>query len=254
MSLPPFAKTLEKLSHHGSYNRYLDVFRDFVTMAACTLAPPSVTGPGTTREEEYMQIVRKQPEGHPKIYAEALAQLVDEMEAKPYHDCLGDVYQEWSSASQAQHGGEFFTPHDLCRMMARMTVTREMFEQDRAAMTQEPACGSGRFILATVEVMRELEIPPCHLKAVCIDVNKLAADMCYVNLTLHGIPAEVIHGNTLSLEQWAVHRNIFWYGACGLGRREDAAPAPINPINARKPRARQFTMEDLFEGQESMSL
>ncbi len=237
MSLPKFARTLEKLSHHGRCSSYLDTFANFVHMAACSLAVPSMKGPGTEREEEYMQIFRRLPEGHPQLYAEAFGDLVQEMESQPYHDVMGDVYQEWSSSAQAQHGGEFFTPHELCKLMARMTVTREMFESDRPAMTEEPACGSGRFILATAEIMREWNIPPCHLKARCIDVNKLAADMCYVNLTLHGIPAEVIHGNTLSGKAWATHRNFFWFGAYGYGKRngtqEEDQPAIIPILSGR---------------------
>jgi hypothetical protein len=42
--------------------------------------------------------------------------------------------------------------------------------------------------------------PSQQLWASCIDIDPKAADMAYIQLSLLGIPAEVITGNTLSME------------------------------------------------------
>jgi hypothetical protein len=40
------------------------------------------------------------------------------------------------------------------------------------------------------------------MHATCIDIDATAAHMAYVQLSLLHIPAIVVHGNTLSMEQW----------------------------------------------------
>lgn len=42
-----------------------------------------------------------------------------------------------------------------------------------------------------------------------MDVNSIAADMAYIDTSLWGLPAQVIWGNTLSLETLSVLINLF---------------------------------------------
>lgn len=49
---------------------------------------------------------------------------------------------------------------------------------------------------------RNLNYQQCmHITAVDIDIK--AVHMCYIQLSLMGIPAVVIHGNPLTLEEWS---------------------------------------------------
>lgn len=34
--------------------------------------------------------------------------------------------------------------------------------------------------------------------------------MCYINLTMWGIPATVVHGDSLRLKEWGRWVNMFW--------------------------------------------
>ena len=65
--------------------------------------------------------------------------------------------------------------------------------------------------------------PAERLWVQCVDVNRLAALMCYVQLSLWNVPAEVIVGNTLTLETREVwhtpaHHMRFW--SSRLARRD----------------------------------
>lgn len=56
-------------------------------------------------------------------------------------------------------------------------------------------------VLAFVKQMQQSGHNPAqHLWVQAIDVDRLAALMCYVQLSLWHVPAEIIVGNTLSLE------------------------------------------------------
>ena len=69
-------------------------------------------------------------------------------------------------------------------------------------------------VLAFAKVMMSHGHNPAHkLWMQCIDVDRLAALMCYIQLTLWHIPAEVVVGNTLSMEI----REVFYTLANYLG-------------------------------------
>jgi hypothetical protein len=61
-----------------------------------------------------------------------------------------------------------------------------------------------------------------------VDVDEKAAHMAYIQLSLLGVPAIVIHGNTLSLQEWShwyTPAHIFAGWSMKLRARAIAAPA-----------------------------
>ncbi len=65
----------------------------------------------------------------------------------------------------------------------------------------EPACGAGGMVLAFVKESINQKLDPARTFWVqCIDVDRTVALMCYIQLSLWNIPAQIIVGNTLSLE------------------------------------------------------
>ena len=80
----------------------------------------------------------------------------------------------------------------------------------------EPCCGAGAMSLAFVKQMIAAGHNPAYkLWMQCIDIDRTVALMCYVQLTLWNVPAQVIVGNTLTLEyreQWftPVHWLFDW--------------------------------------------
>jgi len=56
-------------------------------------------------------------------------------------------------------------------------------------------------IIAYAECLLEADInPSAHLFASCIDIDPVAADMAFIQLSLLGIAAEVVTGNTLTMQ------------------------------------------------------
>ncbi|HFD0718464.1 TPA: N-6 DNA methylase, partial [Salmonella enterica subsp. enterica serovar Saintpaul] len=64
----------------------------------------------------------------------------------------------------------------------------------------DPACGAGGMIVAMAEAMLEAGFnPQKQMMVYCVDIDPVAAMMCYIQLSLMGIPAIVATGNSLTV-------------------------------------------------------
>jgi len=197
---PDFREVIGALSRTRS--SHAAVFGDFCRVAACCFALG-------TREEEYLEVAARYTREELDALAEALGSLVLEMERKPFEDVLGPHYLEVSSKATQDARGEFYTPREVSRAMARMLFDSDKAkEENRAITVLEPAAGAGGMVLALGELMA-----PAHvslLRVTCWDVNPVAADMCYLNTTLWGIPAHVVWGDTLRRTVHRSWKNLHW--------------------------------------------
>lgn len=117
-------------------------------------------------------------------------------------DFLGSVFMELNMGEK--YRGQFFTPWDIARMMASLQLhgISECFPDRDFIILQEPASGAGCMVIAFAEEFAQRGYSPHEQLWVSVtDVDQLAADMSYVQLSLCGIPAEVITGNALTLER-----------------------------------------------------
>ena len=124
-------------------------------------------------------------------------------------DILGDIYH--SLRLNNEWNGQFFTPDDVARMMAMIVnpVLEQGDSQDYLTLN-EPTCGSGTMVIASIWAMKKHAFDYRN-KAffVAQDIDIRCVWMAYIQLSLYGIPAVVIHGNTLTMETWSQ-----WYTPC----------------------------------------
>jgi hypothetical protein len=196
-----FARCLEAASH-GSRSMW-ETFSDFLTLAYLSLSQAAhKAGTGRmdpAKEEEYLRIYRSHK--HPEKFPEAFAHVVNALEVSRY-DFIGTVAGELELLNQ--WNGQFFTPQHVCDLMARMTLGETAPDPDRRMTICEPACGAGAMVIATATALHERQFMPWHYWITAIDVDIKMFMAAYIQLTLCGIPANVIWGNTLSLQE---HRN-----------------------------------------------
>lgn len=133
------------------------------------------------------------------LYVRAFAELVEVYEnGARFADHLGDYHMEILGSRGAQAKGEYFTPEHVCQLTALMTLG-DIASNDKITL-HEPACGSGRFILAITKVIEGRGESVLKMRVEAIDVTASCAYMAYINFALWSIPAVVIHGNTLTRE------------------------------------------------------
>lgn len=204
---PPSSQTqLVKMINDLAYRHSAwQVFSDFVEMAALSFSNAVDLAHFEKREARYMEIIKRYRPDELKRFPEMLAVLTETMEAetsdvlgKTFHDL--ELHNKWA--------GQFFSPFHLCRMMAKMTLgdenhVREIIERRGFITAQEPACGSGAMVIALAHELRELGINyQKHLHVSAIDVDAKCVHMAYAQFALLHLPAVIVHGNTLSLQEW----------------------------------------------------
>lgn len=126
-----------------------------------------------------------------------------------FHDPLGDLFMEIISKSSAQYRGQFFTPTEICNMIAQMNYGDGIKEWSRLS---DPACGSGRTLLAMAKLQRKLLI-------YAADVDQLCCKMSLLNFLSNSLTAEVAWMNSLSFEHFKT-----WH--CGTYLMENGMQRP----------------------------
>lgn len=212
---------LLKILDQNSYGRNpREVFESFLLLASCACAYG-------TREDDYSREIARWDAPQQRRFADAFALLVEAFDESPFIDVLGPIYMDIGARSSQKWGGEFYTSPDICRMMAQVSIDASIeIPFDRPLTFLEPACGSGAMVLACAERLVDLGHLPQNMLATCIDISPIAVDMCFINLTLNGIPATVVHGNTLTLQTWGAWRTI-----CYPFARGTAEPNHIRLLN-----------------------
>lgn len=218
---------------HGTWQ----VFSDFVEMAAISLSNAVDRAQSEGREARYMEIVSRYSREEVERFPQMLGELVMELENGPA-DVLGQVFMEMELGNKWH--GQFFTPYEICRLMAGMMVDdhmRGLIEARGFIRANEPTSGGGAMIIALADEMQRVGINyQSHLHVVAQDLDIKAVHMTYVQLALLHIPAVVIQGNTLALEErsrWYTPAHVLggWSWKLQAAERRDELPrdeaAPI---------------------------
>lgn len=206
------------------------------------------------REARYLEIVRRYEREVVEIFPRILGELTMAMEAAP-GDVLGAVFGQMELHNTAR--GQFFTPYEICRLMARLQIgdgaqLRTVIDRHGFAVAQEPACGAGAMVIALAQEMQDAGVNyQQHLHVTAIDVDARAAHMAYVQFTLMHIPAVVIVGNSLTLEErehWYTPAHVLGGWNMRLARRgaeearqaDEDGPIPndaVHPVTVHLPAA-----------------
>lgn len=175
-----------------------DVFSDFVRLAASELDIARIRTPENI--EQSGKICARYNADDIRNFHELFNLMVNALEAK-FHDFIGSIFMELELGSGGM--GQYFTPYSVQSMMARMLIPgiQEKIAREGIATISDPACGSAGMIIAYAECLLEADVnPSAHLFASCIDIDPIAADMAFIQLSLLGIAAEVVTGNTLTMQ------------------------------------------------------
>ena len=198
-------RELEKLYNKmcGRYSRY-EVWQDMVWMVATAISNAVDKRYFDQREANYMRIAQKYSEDEIRVFPEFFTHIVMGMEENPDCDFLGELYMNLELGNK--HAGQFFTPYDVCRMMAACTINDDLLKAqiDRHGWisVSDCTCGAGATLVAAANYLRSREINyQTQALFVAQDVDATVALMCYIQLSLLGCAGYVVIGNTLTEPQ-----------------------------------------------------
>lgn len=119
-----------------------------------------------------------------------IVKLVDGIDYKGEdgQDILGAIYEYLIgqfAASAGKKGGEFYTPHEVSKILAKI-VTDGVEESDKTFAVYDPTCGSGSLLLTV-----QGELPggdkPGAIKFFGQEKNTTTYNLARMNLMMHGV-------------------------------------------------------------------
>lgn len=232
-------KAFIKLVHDNARRHHRhEVFRDFCELAALSISNSVDRAQFQVREARYLDIASRYQREELDRFAQMLAHLVEALEIRPT-DVLGQIFMSLDLGDAWK--GQFFTPYEVSRMMALMTLTdaASVIEQQGFLLVNEPAAGAGGMLIAVANALLEQGINYQNaMHATAIDIDATACHMTYLQLSLLHVPAIVIHGNALwpdpSAPHWVTPAHVLGFWDIRLRRRQDREDS-VQPSHVAEP-------------------
>lgn len=183
---------IEKIA--GKYSAY-EVFTDWIKCCSLSIANAVTPIHGKAwkdREKMYMDTISRYTKEEAEIFVEMLGLLAMALEDS-MEDVLGSIYMTSGMGSKA--AGQFFTPYHLSELCGKLVAT----DEDGKYRVNEPSCGGGGMIIATAAALKEKGINyQKNMEVAAQDLDWKGVYMCYLQLSLLGIRAVCVQGDTLA--------------------------------------------------------
>lgn len=239
-----FVSLLNQFSSYG-YSRW-NAFTDFLELSAIAIAncDQILTAKEIRdeREERYKRTIGKYRKEAQPLFAQMLVQVEEMGSYCPKHltDVLGEMFHDLEFNDKWK--GQFFTPQNVCDMIGMMNFgdCDKAIQKKGFVTVNEPCCGGGALILGAANGMRAAGLNPnTQMLTVANDLDERCVHMCYLQLSLYGLPAIVRRQNTLTQEFFSepwytpvfVADGWFWKMRRAFDEPE---PVPKPPVTKRK--------------------
>ena len=191
-----FIKVFQELCYSRSS---WQVWADLMAAMACTLANSvDKTEPRyTAREKEYEECIKRL--GGVEKPAKCFAIVVEALERNPNQDFLGKLYMSLELGNHWK--GQFFTPYNVCECMAGITINDNVqtLEKQEWISVNDPACGAGATLVAAANIFHRKKINyQTRVLFTANDIDRVVAQMCYIQLSFLGCAGWVAVANTIS--------------------------------------------------------
>lgn len=181
---PTDVRELEKMINNFTYNNGFDVsqvFNDFLTYIIHYFTP-------NAKPLESWKYNKEQTSVFWNMLCEWIKVMEKQLIHNEWYDPFGDLYMSCVASKMRQQGtGQFFTPTGICDMMAEMNDNNEKIT---GKYINDPACGSGRTLLAWH--VRNIGNYLC-----AEDIDRTCCLMTVCNFIIHGCVGEVICHDSL---------------------------------------------------------
>ncbi|OMF76738.1 N-6 DNA methylase [Paenibacillus glucanolyticus] len=190
-----FIELFKMLTHR---HRAWQLWSDFIEITACSISNVFDRRHKNAREANYLRLIAKYNPSEQKIFPMLYAEIVNAFEQKPEQDFLGDLFMRLELSNHWR--GQFFTPYNICQLMAQMQLPdlSQTITEKGYISVNDPACGAGATLIAFANEARSRGINfQQSILFTAQDIDRTAALMCYVQLSLLGCGGYVVIGDSL---------------------------------------------------------
>ncbi len=193
-------KSFLKVFQEMCYSRSVwQVWADLMSAIACSLANAvdKREKVWTAREKEYAECIERL--GGVEKPSQCFAIIVEALDQNPEQDFLGKLYMSLELGNHWK--GQFFTPYNVCECMAGLTINDNLqtLENREWISVNDPACGAGATLVAVANIFRRKKINyQTRVLFTANDIDRVVAQMCYIQLSLLGCAGWVAVANTIS--------------------------------------------------------
>lgn len=206
---------IDGLKALGNKHSIWNVFEDWLKVCSISISNAVDWNQANEREEQYLETINKYTPEEQKVLTKTFAELVDALQKEAVTggpcDLLGKVFHALELHNK--YHGQFFTPFHICEFMGQVAladggeagnVASEALHKKGYLSVCEPCVGSGGMVLGFAKAMYNNKMNYCdQMVAYCCDIDIKCVHMAYLQLSLYGIPAVIIHGNSLTNEEWS---------------------------------------------------
>lgn len=194
-----FFEQFRKLEHR---HNYAHIYDDFLTAILNFFTPPIY-------KPHDIDCFKRYTEAERQIFSHLIAETIKIFSAQvltdtDWFDPFGDFYQLLSSRSKASALGQFFTPSTIIDLMTQIQGTPEELT-GKGLMVNDPACGSGRCLIAF-----HAAFPGNYMYGE--DLDLMCCKMACVNLMIHGCEGQIVCRDSLAINDfrygWQINGNL----------------------------------------------
>lgn len=202
------AKLFRSILEEFRYRHDLrEVFRDWTELAAAEIHQLPYHAGFCAKDDDferveadYMAVAKRYEKGDFNLFAQLLA-ITRVALMRGYQDFLGSAFMQLEISSDWH--AQFFTPYEVSRAMVNLTLdgVKESIDEKGYFTLLEPACGAGGMIIAAAQMVQEIpRNPSTAMFFQAIDIDRLCANMTYIQTGLLSLSGIVWHGNTLTMQ------------------------------------------------------
>lgn len=230
-----FVKLTHQLDRHSN-----NALSDFAELVAISIHNSILKDEQS--EERYLQTIKKYTKEEAAIFPKMLSCITLSLEDRP-RDVLGELYMSDELRARSKWDSDVeFTPFEVAKMMAMMTFDDKPPERGFWRVA-EPAAGTGCMVIAASEVLRERGLNPQKvMHTTAVELRSTVAHLCYVQLSLLGLPAIVIHGDSLALTTYSTWRTPMHYLGFWEGRSRQTSNIECVAVAAAQPKPQKGQM------------
>ncbi|MDO8336533.1 MAG: N-6 DNA methylase [Candidatus Saccharibacteria bacterium] len=190
-----------------------ELFSDFCELSALSLhAHVETERFYAVNYERYTRLVTKYSDQEKAVFDKMFDCLVNSLEGS-FKDSLGELFMVLELGNHWK--GQFFTPYELCKLMAKVVMGDPQQRTNRHGFFQmyEPCSGAGAMVIAYADALHESDFAyQDSMHVIAQDLDATAVHMSYIQLSLYAIPAVVIHCNSLNPTQnygyWKTFKHV----------------------------------------------